>query len=158
MTPAPGWRSAVAHLVDLLLPLAFGVLVAVLEAWLAPGAWRGQGVTLLDTIAEWIHVHSAATTHGVIAAVAAGFAYHLGATRWRERTLGRWVAGIYLVCKSGEKPAWPRVLARTALSLVSLACFGAGYFWAVVDQHRRTWHDLATGTLLVTTLRARRRA
>ncbi|MBI3178025.1 MAG: RDD family protein [Deltaproteobacteria bacterium] len=148
--PAPGWRSALAHFVDLLVPLAFGVLVAKIEAWITPGIWRGHGVTMLDTVAEWTHAHSGAAAHGVVGAVLAGFAYHLVSVRWQGRTLGRRLAGIYLVRKSGSLPRWPLLLARTALSLVSIACFGAGYFWSIVDRHRRTWHDLLTGTLLVT--------
>jgi uncharacterized RDD family membrane protein YckC len=32
---------------------------------------------------------------------------------------------------------------------VSLAAAGLGFLWSLVDAERRTWHDLASGTVLV---------
>jgi uncharacterized RDD family membrane protein YckC len=38
---------------------------------------------------------------------------------------------------------------RFLVGLVSLAIFGLGVFWALVDQKNRGWHDLAAGTVLI---------
>ena len=42
-----------------------------------------------------------------------------------------------------------RLWLRYAVSVVSLAAGGLGFLWSLVDAERRTWHDLASGTVLV---------
>jgi uncharacterized RDD family membrane protein YckC len=38
---------------------------------------------------------------------------------------------------------------RYAVATLSLAAGGLGFAWSLVDRERRTWHDLASGTVLV---------
>jgi uncharacterized RDD family membrane protein YckC len=46
---------------------------------------------------------------------------------------------------AGTGALWLRYAAATA----SLAAAGLGFLWSLVDRERRTWHDLASGTVLV---------
>ena len=38
---------------------------------------------------------------------------------------------------------------RCAAALLSFACFGCGYWWAIVDREKRSWHDRLSGTRVV---------
>jgi len=38
---------------------------------------------------------------------------------------------------------------RYAVATLSLAAFGLGFLWSLFERERRTWHDLASGTVLV---------
>ena len=39
----------------------------------------------------------------------------------------------------------------SGLLLVSLAALGFGFCWALIDREKRSWHDMAAGTLMVRT-------
>ncbi|HST27573.1 MAG TPA: RDD family protein [Rudaea sp.] len=39
-----------------------------------------------------------------------------------------------------------RALLRFVVALVSLAALGAGFWWALFDAQKRTWHDMAART------------
>ena len=54
-----------------------------------------------------------------------------------------------LVRKNGKAFSVPLVLWRAFVGAVSIACFGAGFFWPLIDPYHRTWHDLAAGTVVV---------
>jgi uncharacterized RDD family membrane protein YckC len=70
---------------------------------------------------------------------------------WRRAgmTLGMRAWRIRLVSGAGGTPGWGRCLVRFLLGIVSFLALGGGFLWALGDPHRRTWHDLATGTRLI---------
>jgi len=72
---------------------------------------------------------------------------------WRngEMTLGMRSWGVKLVCEDGQRLAWSGCFIRFFVSLVSVLALGAGFFWALFDPARRTWHDKASKTRLVRT-------
>jgi uncharacterized RDD family membrane protein YckC len=45
--------------------------------------------------------------------------------------------------------SWSRAFLRFFVALASLAVFGAGFWWALVDAQGRTWHDMAARTRAV---------
>jgi uncharacterized RDD family membrane protein YckC len=59
------------------------------------------------------------------------------------------LTGTVLVRRSGHRLGWLLLVTRSLLALVSLACFGAGYYWILVDPLHRTWHDRLVGTVVV---------
>ncbi|MCK6552863.1 RDD family protein, partial [Myxococcota bacterium] len=66
------------------------------------------------------------------------------------RSLGKLVLGLELVeAKTGAPASRPRALVRAVLSLVSLALFGLGYLWVIVDRRSRALHDVLSGTVVV---------
>jgi len=146
---ASTWQVAIARIVDATIVLAPGAGVAWLEALLFATPWHTRNVYPIDIIADWVHAHPDATTHGLIVTFAFGIFYHLMAGRRGGRTLGRSLTGTVLVRASGRALTWPILVIRMVLSLVSLALFGAGYFWALIDSRHRTWHDLLVGTVVV---------
>ena len=66
------------------------------------------------------------------------------------QTLGMRAWRLRLVRHDGEAvPAWGDLVRRYLAAGASLAAFGLGFFWSLIDAERRTWHDLASGTVLV---------
>lgn len=63
----------------------------------------------------------------------------LGMRAWRLRVVGA----------DGRRLSWPHAVLRFVVALISLAAFGAGFWWTLVDTKKRAWHDLATHALLV---------
>ena len=43
-----------------------------------------------------------------------------------------------------------QALIRLAVAQASWLCAGLGFFWQLWDRQARTWHDIASGTQLVT--------
>jgi len=60
----------------------------------------------------------------------------LGMRAWRLRT----------VKLDGSPMDWPASVVRFATSLLSLACFGLGFLWIVIDPEHLAWHDRLSRT------------
>jgi len=79
--------------------------------------------------------------------VAAGFfvvSWHFGG-----QTPGMRAWRLRVECRDGTRVGWLGGCARFMAALVSLACFGLGFAWALVDRHGLTWHDRLAGTRVV---------
>jgi uncharacterized RDD family membrane protein YckC len=70
---------------------------------------------------------------------------------WRQGglTLGMRAWKVRLVFKDGKTPGWGRCLLRFVISLLSAAALGMGFIWCLFNEERRSWHDLATASMLV---------
>jgi len=65
------------------------------------------------------------------------------------QTVGLLCWRLQLQTVNGELLTWRRVLIRFIVAMVSWLVFGIGFFWAIFDTQRRTWHDWVSGTRLV---------
>ena len=70
------------------------------------------------------------------------------------QTLGMRAWRIRLVADDGGPVRLGTALLRCLVALLSWACLGAGFWTALFDRERRTWHDRLSGTHLVRTDRA----
>ncbi len=70
---------------------------------------------------------------------------------WRRggQTLAMRAWRLRLVASAGGVPGWRQLCVRYAVGTLSLALGGLGFWWALVDPDRLTWHDRASGTRLV---------
>jgi uncharacterized RDD family membrane protein YckC len=68
---------------------------------------------------------------------------------WRGgQTLGMKAWRIRLI--AAEQPTgWITTLVRFTVALASLTCFGLGFIWSIFHPSRATWHDLASGSVLI---------
>lgn len=65
------------------------------------------------------------------------------------QTLGMKVWNLYLIKPDGKFIDWPTALKRYLAALISIAFFGLGFTWSLLDRRKRTWHDILTNTLIV---------
>jgi uncharacterized RDD family membrane protein YckC len=65
------------------------------------------------------------------------------------QTLGMRAWRIRVETLAGSPPGWRAALLRFAAALLSVAALGAGFWWALADPERRTWHDRVSGTRVV---------
>jgi len=77
---------------------------------------------------------------------------------WRTggQTLGMRAWQVHIRSRQAEV-SWLQSLIRFAVAGMSLACFGLGYFSALLHPGGMTWHDLASGTWLVCSKQTRNR-
>ncbi len=65
------------------------------------------------------------------------------------QTLGLKTWRVKLVSADDQSLTHQRLLIRFAVSIVSWACLGLGFWWSLFDSQRLTWHDKASKTVLV---------
>jgi len=65
------------------------------------------------------------------------------------QTLGMKAWKLYLVKPDGKFIDWNTAFKRYLASLLSWACLGLGFTWALLDARKRTWHDILTNTMIV---------
>jgi len=75
---------------------------------------------------------------------------YLGAC-WRHggMTVGMRAWHVRLVSDGQSGITWATCFLRFLAGLVSLAIFGLGILWALVDRKNRGWHDLVARTVLI---------
>lgn len=70
---------------------------------------------------------------------------------WKRggQTLGMRPWRLRLHTMSGQAPTQAMLWKRYAMGTLSLLCAGLGFWWALFDRERLTWHDRFSGTRLV---------
>jgi uncharacterized RDD family membrane protein YckC len=63
------------------------------------------------------------------------------------QTLGMRVWKIRIVSEFGGNPSWGISYLRLVFALLSLICFGLGYFWRLFKPY--TWHDKLSQTSII---------
>jgi uncharacterized RDD family membrane protein YckC len=158
LAAAPAPRRLAAAVIDLVASLVLVVLSAVavvIITALIVGAPCGTDPTpgsacsaientLIYGVTVWV--------------MFVGVPLYLVVTNMVGRSIGKRMLGLRVVCVAargaGAKPprrgpGWWRGLLRTALSIIGLLCLGIGYLWMFTNRDRRTWHDLAAGTMVI---------
>ena len=70
---------------------------------------------------------------------------------WRRggQTLGMRPWRLKVTAADGGRAGTRALCLRFSVATLSLAVFGLGFLWSLFERERRTWHDLASGTVLV---------
>jgi uncharacterized RDD family membrane protein YckC len=63
------------------------------------------------------------------------------------QTLGMQVWKIQIVSELGGHPSWTNGFQRLFFAMVSIACFGLGYWWRLFKPY--TWHDKLSQTRVI---------
>ena len=137
LVPASLWRRLAAALYDSFALLALWMLAAALVLLLFPGR--------VD-LAQPPPFYNAALRGALLAATALYFVLS-----WLRggQTIGARAWQLRVVDAHGDRLNAPRALLRFAVAMLSWAAAGAGFLWCLVDRQRRSWHDLAAGTLVL---------
>lgn len=132
-----------AHLAWRLLALLYDVLPLL-------ALWFAAAVLALLATAGQLDVHRLG--HRLVVQtllVVLTLAYFVVSWRRGGQTIGMRPWRLRVVRADGSALRLSDALLRFAVALVSAAVAGLGFWWALVDPQRRTWHDLAAGTLMV---------
>jgi uncharacterized RDD family membrane protein YckC len=69
---------------------------------------------------------------------------------WRRgMTVGMRAWRVSIIGPDGRPPGWKACTVRYLVSLLSMAAAGIGFLWSLVDNEKRCWHELASGTRLI---------
>jgi len=69
---------------------------------------------------------------------------------WRRgQTLGMKAWKVFILSSDGQKPSSYQLWIRFLIAGLSLTVFGLGYFCALFNLSKKTWHDQASGTYLI---------
>ncbi len=113
----------------------------VLGLWFAVGALavllNGGEAVRADTPAGWLEMLALWLVTGAYAAIS-----------WRRggQTLGMRPWRLRVKAADLTQPSWRSVIVRYAVGTASLLLAGLGFWWALIDRNRLTWHDRASGT------------
>lgn len=133
--PATLWPRLLALVYDLFPVIGLWFFVAAL--------------TLLLRGGEPVVPGSAAAALEFGALVAVTWLYAVLSWRRGGQTLGMRAWRLRAVDSAGNTPGWGALSLRFFVGAVSLAAFGLGFVWVLLDRQRRSWHELASGTLTV---------
>ena len=142
-------RLMLGRLIDTVIVLGVAMLVFFLETTLTHTSFKTANSGALDRIAEWLSLHSDIVLHAGLAGALFAIIYSVLAAVRSGQTLGRRLTNTVLVRRDGQPFTALRLVVRTVVGLISAACLGAGFFWALLDPYHRTWHDLVAGTVTV---------
>ncbi len=147
-TPAPAglFRRLAAMLYDGLLILALWMLAT---AGFLPFT-GGEAVRWTTTPGLFL-LHKL-----VMVAIVLGF-YGLFWTR-QGHTLGMASWRLQLERADGGRPTWTDAVRRLLAATLSWLPLGLGWWWALFDTERRTWHDMLSHTRVRTLPRRARNA
>ena len=65
------------------------------------------------------------------------------------QTLGMKTWKLSLITEDGRPVGWRRATLRFLAACVSLAAFGLGWLWVLLDRERLAWHDRLSGTRVI---------
>jgi len=65
------------------------------------------------------------------------------------QTLGMKTWKIRLQRVDGKAVTWPLALIRFITAILSWSAAGAGFFWSLFSPQKRTWHDIASRSVLI---------
>ena len=75
--------------------------------------------------------------------------FHLWFWTHGGQTLGMRVWRIKLFNDEGGSVSYKQALVRYLVAILSVLPVGLGFIWALFDENKRTWHDIASHTRLV---------
>lgn len=132
--PLVGWRL-LALLYDFFPMLGIWFLIAV-----AALALHGGEAIRSNTLAGGLEFIVLLAVTGLYATIS-----------WRRggQTIGMKPWRLYVTDVHGRTASWKQLWLRYAVGIVSLACAGAGFWWAWIDRDGLAWHDRASGTRMI---------
>lgn len=86
---------------------------------------------------------------GILIVFVQAMVYFTAAWAVFGRTGGEALVGLRVVRRNGRSMGWARSFWRFLMAPLSYAFCGLGFVWILVDRRRRTWMDLAAGTVVV---------
>ncbi len=134
------------------MPAALGwrVLVLVYDAVPLLGIWFGvSALHLLLRFGQPVVPGGVSAFVELALLAAATFGYFGLSYKRGGQTLGMRAWRLRLLSADGGAVSWRQIVVRALVGVLSLAVFGLGFLWSLFERERRSWHDLASGTVIV---------
>ncbi|MBL8952107.1 MAG: RDD family protein, partial [Myxococcaceae bacterium] len=148
--PAPTLRLLLSFIVDALVLALFTLGLGFLVMTLGKAPPLPSGLGLLDQLAMRMSETPKLVGASAVLAAGLGAAYStLFAVALSGRTIGRLVAGLRLVDKTGSSPSAFRALLRSLFALLSLGLGGLGFWSGLFNVKSQTLHDKLCSTFVV---------
>lgn len=77
------------------------------------------------------------------------FLYFGGFWTHGGQTLGMRTWKVRLVGTVNPAISWRQAVLRFIVAIASWLAFGLGFIWSLFDKQRRTWHDIASQSILI---------
>lgn len=106
----------------------------------------GEGITQGDRVITGIWK---APTFLLMLVAMYGFFTHFWVKNGQTLAMQTW--RIRLVNNDMQPITYAQAYKRLSFAMLSLACFGLGYFWALIDKDGLSWHDKLSNTQLILT-------
>lgn len=132
-----------AHLGWRLLAMTYDFF-PVLALWFA-----ASGLLLLMRAGQPVDPGSMASVFGLVSLWLASGAYAVLSWRRGGQTLGMRPWRLEVTAADGRRAGFGALSLRYAVATLSLAALGLGFLWSLLDRERRTWHDIASRTVMV---------
>jgi len=85
-----------------------------------------------------------------------GVGFHIWFWTHGGQTLGMRTWSMKLFSEDGGTVSVRQALVRYGVAVISLLAFGLGFLWSLFDKEKRSWHDMASGTRLVSVKKQRK--
>ena len=141
------WLRSVAFVIDLSVLSAFSLLL-LLVSFLVAG--MGAEVSGLDTDAS--HSFSLLSLFEITEFIATA-AYFTILPSETGQTIGKSLLGLEVCTLDGDRLSYGHALVRFLAYGPSLFSFGLGFLWVALNPGKRGWHDLLSGTMVLSKYR-----
>jgi uncharacterized RDD family membrane protein YckC len=132
------------------VPLRLRLAAAAYDLLPLLGLWFVAAVLALAVTGGTLDTHAPGGKFLVQGfALALSTAYFVVSWARGGQTIGMRAWKLRVLDADGSRVSWSRAFLRFFVALASLAVFGAGFWWALVDAQGRTWHDMAARTRAV---------
>jgi len=128
--------------------LAYAADLVILAGILALGGWIA---VLADNALETVGVEARADLASIYVVMIPFIMALYFVMSWAltGRTIGKSVLGLRIVGANGRPPTIGRSVIRVLGYVVSAIVFWAGYWWVLIDDERKAWHDHMASTSVV---------
>lgn len=146
------WPRFGAFVLDGIISGIPAILAGVAIAFLfgaAVASGQNEPLSRSQEIDQNAEISDAALVGFYLAYIAVYFLYHWISTAvgggFGKRMLGIRVVDEHTL----EAPGFGKAFGRVLVSVVSRLALYLGYLWPIWDSKKRTWHDMACGTIVV---------
>jgi uncharacterized RDD family membrane protein YckC len=133
-------KRALAYFIDI-------APVVLITIWFIMPDLIGEIEIALET-GETIDDNLASTFSWTILMIWIGICIAGENSKW-QASPGKKIVGIKVIDLDGSKPNQNQVIFRNMAKILSTLVFNAGYFWAIFDIQKQTWHDKIAKTFVV---------
>ncbi len=141
------WRRLGAYVVDILPIMAVVLLVAFLY-FDGDKVYAARFADRTDTAAQVEYSLYRITIRVLTFLIWIVYAL-LAEASPLQGTIGKWVFGIKVVDRNGERISFLRSITRSSTKILSYGGLCVGFIWIALNHQKRGWHDITAGTFVV---------